>query len=237
MFKFLISSLIILVFISTGGFTQSLEKELVKADSLYKNKQYISAIKIYKKIYDEGNSSPAMLLKLARIEEGMGNPGESMYYLEKYYQFTKDEKAIDYLKKTSEAKNAIGFNYDLAYKANLFYKEWKIYFKLFLSIILILGVGMMLKNKNSLTKKKSYFAIAIIPLLIVAFLNNYDGKSEAIITNSPSYLLEGPSAGANLVEKVSVPTKIQVKSQVDVWSKVIFDDKVAYIKSTRIKKL
>ncbi|WP_296621254.1 hypothetical protein [Marivirga sp.] len=236
-FKFLFSLLILLIVITTVGYTQSLEKELVKADSLYEKKQYISAIKIYEKIYNEGNSSPAMLLKLARIEEGMGNLGHSMYYLEKYYQFTKDEKVIDYLKETSESKNAVGFDYGLGYQADLFYKEWKIYFQLFFSIIIFLGIGMMIKHQNSTQKKKSYFTIALIPLLIVAFLNNYSGKSEAIITNTPSYLLEGPSSGANLVEKVNAPAKIQVKDQVDVWSKVIFEDKEAYIKTSQIKKL
>ncbi len=236
-FKFLFSSLILLIVTTTVGFTQSLEKELVKADSLYEKKQYISAIKIYEKIYNAGNSSPAMLLKLARIEEGMGNPGKSMYFLEKYYQFTKDEKVIDYLKETAETKKAIGFDYGLTYQADLFYKEWKIYFQFFFSVIIFLGLGLMIKNRNTTYKKRNYFALAFIPLLIVAFLNNYDGKSEAIITNTPSYLLEGPSAGANLVEKVNAPAKIQVKDQVDVWNKVIFEEKEAYIRTSNIRKL
>jgi tetratricopeptide (TPR) repeat protein len=236
-FKFLFSLLILLLVTTAIGYTQSLEKELVKADSLYEKKQYISAIKIYEKIYNEGNSSPAMLLKLARIEEGMGNLGQSMYYLEKYYQFTKDEKVIDYLKDTSDSKKAIGFDYGITYQVDLFYKDWKIYFQLFFSILIFLGIGMMIKHKNTTHKKKNYFVLALVPLLIVAFLNNYKGKSEAIIISTPSYLLEGPSSGSNLVEQVSVPAKIQVKNQIDVWSKVIFEDKEAYIKTSRIKKL
>lgn len=236
-FKFLFSLLILLMVTTTVGYTQSLEKELVKADSLYEKKQYISAIKIYEKIYKKGNSSPAMLLKLARIEEGMGNPGQSIYYLEKYHQITKDEKVIDYLKETAESKKAVGFDYGLTYQADLFYKEWKLYLQLFFSIIIFFGLGMMIKHQKSTHKKKSFFAIALVPLLIVAFLNNYSGKSEAIITSTPSYLLEGPSAGANLIEKVTAPAKIQVKGQVDVWSKVIFEDKEAYIKTSNIRKL
>jgi tetratricopeptide (TPR) repeat protein len=236
-FKFLIPSIILLITTTSLGFTQSLEKELVKADSLYQKKQYLSAIKIYDKIYNNGNSSPAMLLKLGKIEEGMGNVGQSMYFLEKYYQFTKDEKVIDYLQETAESKNAIGFDYDLSYKADIFYKEWKIYFKLFFSIIIFLGLGMMIKHQNSNQKKKRYFALALIPLLIVAFLNNYEGKSEAIVISNPSFLLEGPSSGANLVEKINTPAKIQIKDQVDVWSKVIIEEKMAFIKTSHIKKL
>jgi len=236
-FKFIICSLFLFLLTATIGNTQSLEKELVKADSLYEKKQYISAIKIYEKIYNEGNSSPAMLLKLARIEEGIGNLGQSMFYLEKYHQFTKDEKVIDYLKKTVESKKAIGFNYGLTYEADLLYKEWKIHFQLLFSIIIIFGLGMIIKHRNSLQKKKNYFAMIIIPILFVASLNNYNGKSEAIVIRSPSYLLEGPSSGANLVEQVSVPAKVQVKDQIDVWSKVIIEEKEAYIKTSRIKKL
>ncbi|MGM0579630.1 MAG: tetratricopeptide repeat protein [Bacteroidota bacterium] len=236
-FKFLISSLILIVIFTTYGFTQSLEKELVKADSLYEKKQYLSAVKIYDKIFQEGHSSPAMLLKLAKIEEGMGNLGQSMFYLEKYYQLTKDENALNYLEDTTDEIAAIGFDYGLIYKADLFYKEWKLYFQLFFSIVIFLGLGLMIKNHNSTPKKNNYFAMAIIPILIVAFLNNYNGKSDAIVTITPSYLLEGPSSGANLVEKVNTPAKIQVKNQIDVWSKVIFEEKEAYIKTSQIKRL
>lgn len=236
-FKFLISSIILVLATTSIGFTQSLEKELVKADSLYEKKQYISAVKNYEKIYNQGNSSPAMLLKLARIEEGMGNHGQSMYYLEKYYQLTKDEKVLSYLKETVENKNAVGFDYGLTYKADIVYKEWKIYLQLFLSIIIFFGLGMMVKHQSSKQQKKNYFAMAIVPLVILALLNNYDGKSMAIITETPSYLLEGPSSGANLVAKVNVPAKINVKNQIDVWSKIIFEDEEAYIKTTQLEKL
>ncbi|WKV11084.1 hypothetical protein [Marivirga harenae] len=236
-FKILIWLLILFTANSNIGLTQSLEKELVMADSLYEKKQYISAIKIYDKIYKEGKSSPAMLLKLARIEEGMGNIGNSIFYLENYFQQTKDETALQYLKETTEKKNAIGFEYGLSYKADLFYKEWKIYLQSFLSILLLFGFGMMIKNQKSATKKRSYFAFTIFPILVIALLNNYQGKSEAIIISTPSFLLEGPSSGANLIEKVNSPAKVQVKDQIDVWSKVVFEDKVAYIKTSQIKSL
>lgn len=236
-FKILICLLILSIVNNSAGFTQSFEKELVRADSLYEKKQYIGAIKIYNKIYKEGKSSPAMLLKLARIEEGMGNIGNSIYFLEKYFRQTKDEKALDFLKETTEKKNAIGFDYDFGYKADLFYKEWKIYLQLFLSIIVMFGLGMMIKYINSTTKKRNYFAVALIPILLVAFLNNYEGRSDAITIGQPSFLLEGPSAGANLIEKINVPTKVQVKNQIDVWSQVVFEDEVAYIKTSQIKRL
>jgi len=236
-FKILITSFILFLLTTTNVFTQSLEKEIVKADSLYEKKQYISAVKIYEKIYNEGISSPEMLLKLARINEGMGNIGQSVYYLENYYQLTKDEKALSYLKETLDKKNALGFDYGLTYKADLLYKEWKMYFQFFFLIIMIFGLGMMVKNRKSNTQKRNYFAVALIPLLIIAFINNYYGKSEAIIINTPSYLLQGPSAGANLVEKINVPTKIQVKNKTDVWSRIVFEDQEAYIKTSQIKKL
>jgi hypothetical protein len=236
-FKFLLSSLILLLAITSIGLTQSLEKELVKADSLYKKKQYISAVKIYEKIYEEGKSSPAMLLKLAKIAEGMGNSGNSIYYLENYFRLTKDETALTYLQQTLDEKSALGFDYGLRYKADMFYKEWKIYFQLFFSIILFFGLGLMIKNQSSNSKKRNYFAMALIPMLFIGFLNNYDGRNEAIITTIPSYLLEGPSSGANLVKKVNVPAKVEVKNKIDVWSHVIIDDKSAYIKTSQIKKL
>lgn len=236
-FKILSYSLLLFTFISQYGFAQSPEKELVMADSLYQKKQYISAIKIYNKIYESGNASPSMLLKLARIEEGMGNPGKSFYYLEKYYQLTKDEIGLDYLKENTEEENIAGFDYGFAYKLDLLYKEWKIYIQLLASILTFLFIGLMIKNREDSGKKKNYFAASILPIIILIFLTNYEGRNEAIITNNPSYLLEGPSSGANLVEQLKSPAKVKLKSEIDVWSKIIYDDKVAYIKSSQIKKL
>lgn len=236
-FKILICFLILSALNTSTSISQSLEKELVRADSLYQKKQYISAIKIYNQIYQKGESSPAMLLKLARIEEGMGNIGNSIYFLENYYQQTKDEKVLEYLQKIISEKNAVGFNYGLSYQADLIYKEWKIYLQLFFLVLLFFSIGMMVKYQKANPKKKNYFTLAIIPILVVAFLNNYDGKSDAIITAKPSFLLEGPSAGANLVQTINVPAKIQVKDQIDVWTKVVFEDEVAYVKTSQLKKL
>lgn len=231
-FKILISSLSLAFIGLQATYAQLPEKELVTADSLYESKQYIGAIKIYENIFDAGKSSPGMLLKMARIQEGMGNVGESMFYLENYYRQTKDEKSLQYLIKIAEKNQAAGFDYSFPFQAELTYQDWKPQILLFLTLCASLGLTLMLMKKN----KKRYFAIVLIPILCIAFINNYSLGHQAIITEQPSFLLEGPSSGANLIEKVTTPTKILVKDQVDIWSEVIYNDNPAYIRSRNIKR-
>lgn len=216
---------------------QSIDKELVKADSLYESKQYTESIKIYENILEAGKSSPAMLLKMARIEEGLGNTALTFYYLEKYFVLTGDKKILTYLGKLSEQKNSIGFNYDSQFFINYYYQEWRNQINLFLSMLMLLAVISMYRKRNNKLLKRQFFIFLLIPLGLLAFTNNYEGLNYAIITQQPTYFLNGPSAGSGLVERIDNPAKIIVKKEIDIWSKTEWQGKEAYVKSNFIKKL
>jgi len=62
------------------------ENILTRADSLYATKQYTQAFERYEVLFAGGRYSPAMLLKMAYIQEGLGHLGESLYYINLYYR-------------------------------------------------------------------------------------------------------------------------------------------------------
>ncbi|MBK7650109.1 MAG: hypothetical protein IPJ20_04215 [Flammeovirgaceae bacterium] len=45
-------------------------------------------------LYESGRYTPAMLLKMAYIQEGLGRISQSIYYLQLYYKATNDEQAL-----------------------------------------------------------------------------------------------------------------------------------------------
>lgn len=236
-FKFL--SLILFISFSsvTHSYAQSIDKELVKADSLYESKQYTESIKIYENILKAGQSSPAMLLKMARIEEGLGNIPLTFYYLEKYFKITGDKKILTYLGKLSAQKNTVGFSYDSYFFMNYYYQEWKNQVNLILSVLVFWAVVAIYRNRNNKALKRKLFILLLIPLGLLAFTNNYQGLNYAIITQQPTYFLNGPSAGSGLVERIEYPAKIIIQREIDVWSKTEWQGKEAYVKSNHIKKL
>jgi len=233
-FKFLILVFGALLISSYHTFANPSESELIKADSLYTNKQYTEAIKIYEELFSAGYASPNMLLKLARVNEGSANYGATIFYLEKYYQLTADERILEHIEKITSDNDIEGFNYELPFYANYYYKSYSKFILLTLILITVVFLAFWLQNKK---ERKSFATAAIITLVLVAAVNNYKGQDYGIITDTPGFLMEGPSAGADVITKLDQPTKLPLKGRVDIWTKTKIEDKEAYIKSEHLKKL
>lgn len=75
-------------------------------------------------------------------------------------------------------------------------------------------------------------------LLVLLLLNNFahEGKL-AIVTASDTYLMKGPSAGADVVEVVSKGHRVEVLGQKDVWVKILWNGHEAFIKSFNLKPI
>ena len=56
---------------------------LGQADSLYEKKQYTQSLEHYQAMLQKGEYTPAMLLKMAYIEEGLGRVGQALYCLDR----------------------------------------------------------------------------------------------------------------------------------------------------------
>ncbi|MBK6265387.1 hypothetical protein JKA74_10080 [Marivirga sp. S37H4] len=234
--KFLVSIFVSLSFFLNVN-ANTVENELVKADSLYSIKLYTESIKIYESILEEGKASPAMLLKMARIEEGLTNYGLTIYYLEKYFELTEDKKVLNHIQQIAEKEKLSGYSYDFPFYLEYFYDKYQPLLILALSLLLIIVLGFMIKNYQSRQLKKQYFSFVVIIVLLAGVANNVSSPEYAIILNTPTFLLEGPSAASNAVDKVNGHHRIIVKDHVDVWTETEWNENKAYIKTDHLKKL
>ncbi len=233
--KFLISISISLIFINQSQ-SISIENELVKADSLYNLKLYTESINIYESILEENKATPAMFLKMARIEEGLKNYGATIYYLEKYFQLTEDKNVLNHIETIASNQNLDGYTYDFPFYFSHYYQKWQPLLLMLLTASLIILVALMVKNRET-PLKKTYFSFIFIILLLIGVANNIDVPQYAIISDTPTFLLQGPSAGANLIERVNRNHKIVIKGKQDVWTETEWLENKAYIKTDRLKKL
>ncbi|HET9052993.1 MAG TPA: SH3 domain-containing protein, partial [Cyclobacteriaceae bacterium] len=70
---------------------QSNNPLLGRADSLFQQKRYIQSLELYQKLFEGHRYTPAMLLRMAYVEEGLNNIARAAYYLNLYYLATRDE--------------------------------------------------------------------------------------------------------------------------------------------------
>lgn len=234
--KFLVSILFYPAFLSPLK-ADSIDNELVKTDSLYSIKLYTESIKEYESIFEQGKATPAMLLKMARIEEGLMNYGQTIYYLEKYFELTEDEKVLKHIQQIAEKEKLSGYSYDFGFYFSYYYQKWIPVFLGVLTAILIVLLALLIKNRQNQFLKKQYFSFVIILLLLIGVSNNIPLPDYAIVMNSPTFLLQGPSAASNVVEKIDKSHKVVVRDEVDVWTQTEWNENKAYIKTDHLKKL
>jgi tetratricopeptide (TPR) repeat protein len=66
---------------------QTAEALLHQADTLFRARRYTESLRTYEQILQgSGQATPAMLLRMAFIEEGLGRYTEALYYLNLYYR-------------------------------------------------------------------------------------------------------------------------------------------------------
>jgi uncharacterized protein YgiM (DUF1202 family) len=74
-------------------------------------------------------------------------------------------------------------------------------------------------------------------VILINVLNYSNVNSQAIIIESNSYLMSGPSSGADFVEIVDKGHRVKTFDEHGPWLEILWNDKVVYIKKNRVKKL
>src|SRR5690242_11290095 len=97
------------IFISLPALSQEFNYRLKMADSLYVKKQYTQSLELYQQIFDAHTYSPAMLLKMAFIEEALGQNPKALYYINLYYDITHDVTALHKMDDMATRYNLSGY--------------------------------------------------------------------------------------------------------------------------------
>ena len=208
---------------------------LNQPDSLFREQKYTEALSLYEKIYDSGQASSAMLLKMAFIQDGLNDYAEALFYLDKYYQLSADRNVVGKIEALAEANDLKGYQYNDTHYFLALLEKYRIQFTLlFLAVSLLLLVYLIRKAKED----DKPIAAGIIQIMVVAMIfaiNNIHGTTRGIIVSNNTLLRSGPSAGAEPLEVLSKGHKVKVLDQDDVWTKVQWDGQEVYVRRGRIK--
>ena len=213
-------------------------QELATADSLYTSQKYTESFDIYEKLYtQDGLSSPAALLKMAYIKEGLGDYSNALFYLSAYFDQTLDKKALVKIDELVKANELSGYgNQNNTYVRAVILK----FVKYFLGGILLLFSLLLLWAVRRTAKGKNPAFLIVMMVLILPFLFalNFDYRgSSAIVMDETTYLMDGPSGSANVMETISKGHKLAIKATDGLWSQVRWDNKVYYVRKSKLKEI
>ena len=220
--------------------SQQVNNQLDLADSLFLSKKYTESLGLYDNLLEEtGKASPAMLLKMAYINEGLENFGEALYHLNNYYHITSDQKALEKMRDLAATLSLEGYETDSFDYAFKLYTEYRL---LLVAVFLALGlliVSLIFRQQKKHGKAAPVLGMALFFVMAIAvYVTNFTGLSDQGIISSPNaYLMTGPSAGSDLVEVVGEGHKVEIIDQQDIWIEIKWRDQRAFVRENNIKPL
>lgn len=209
--------------------------QLSRGDSLFTKKQYTQSLELYEGLLKSGRYTPAMLLKMAYIQEGLGSISLSLYYLNLYYLASGDEQALSKMEELADKNRLQGYENTETTRIFFLLKKYNYYLSAALAAVIVFLVALQYQRKRKESNTKTFaIPIALVIIFLALQVNVSYESPTAIVTNSNTYLMSGPSAGANVVSLIKEGHKLKIKDKKDVWLKVEWLDKDVYIKEQQV---
>ena len=204
---------------------------LQQADSLFVQKKYTQSLEHYQNILTKKEFTPAMLLKMAYIQEGLNNVGDALYYLNLYYLASNDKAALSKMEELAGRYNLQGYENSEVSQVLAFYRDYHLNISLALAAIALffLALAFSVKRKG---QRPIGSVISAAVVLIVMFFHINEGQDDpvGIIRASNTFVMDGPSPGASVIDVVNEGHRVEITGKRDVWMQVKWNGQSAYVK-------
>lgn len=238
-YDFLKSFFLFFLLISQVSNAQVITNDISSADSLFEKRKYTESLEIYQNIIEEKKASPAMLLRMAYIYEGLEDLSSALISLDHYYKITADKKVLTKMKELADQNALVGYDTsDWGYLMN-FYVKYRYLFVLTFLALAILILSMIYRKKKKHQEFSPGLGLGLFTVLaFIFFLVNFTGiEDKGIITGTSAYLMSGPSAGAELVEVIEEGHKVEIIDRTDIWVQIKWKGGRAFIRENNIEAL
>lgn len=217
-------------------FNSDLKSQLIKADSLFNLNKYSESKVLYDSIFYKKNKySNSMLLKMATIEENLGNYEKSIYYLELFQKNKNENKVLDKINNIVDNKNLNGFeNSDKKIFINIYKKYRNNILALLLTLTLIIFIVNLVRyfRKNVVNFALPFFYISsFLSLLII----NIKPPSDAIVFKDYTFIMKEPSSGSDLYSILNKGDKLIVSKDLEVWYEIILNGEKRYVRKKNVR--
>ncbi|MFN3840082.1 MAG: hypothetical protein ACK4RF_05175 [Cyclobacteriaceae bacterium] len=225
-----------LLFLLNSSHAQPSTDVLAKADSLFSLKKYTQSLELYSELFRGKKYSPAMLLRMAFIEEGLAHYANTLYYLSLYYQHTFDRAAMEKIQQLAATHRFTGYEQsDLDRMANAWRRYGHRVTLVLAGLALLLTVALVLYKRKPIKTAVGISQLVVLLLLLIHL--NFPFAKKGIIDNGITYLMTGPSAGASVVGKIGEGHCVTMLDKTDVWVKIRWENKEVFVRESNLKPL
>jgi hypothetical protein len=223
-----------LVLFFSFGSTGAQSPKIKEADSLFRSKQYTQSFELYQSLFQEKKYTPAMLLKMAYIQEGLGKIGTTLYYLTLYHKASGDEQALQKMDELAAKFKLSGYDSTDASRVQLWINKKMNVIQVALTFILLATAYFLYRSKKE--NQKPWLAAIVIVVLSagILYITNFYTAGSVILSDTRTYLMKGPSAGAGVAGILGEGNRLQLMGHEDVWLKVKWADKIVYIRNSEV---
>jgi hypothetical protein len=234
--KFIGCCTLLIITLFSSSFAQTSHYRLKTADSLYQSKLYTQSFEHYEEILNQKQYTPAMLLKMAYIQEGLGNVGKAMYYLNLYFLTENDEAVLEKMEELAARFNLGGYEASDADRFLTFYHEHYSSISIALAALTLFLLSLVFYTKVRLHRRPIASGIVLTLFLAGLFVHlNFGGRvMTGIISNPHTYVMDGPSPGANLISITTDGHRVEVIGKKDIWLKIRWDGRIAFIRENSL---
>jgi hypothetical protein len=234
--KILVGFSVLILISFQSGFSQSSSFRLKTADSLFQTKRYVQSFEHYEEILKQKQFTPAMLLKMAYIQEGLLHIGQAMYYLNLYFIATNDKTALDKMKDLATKYNLQGYESSDTDAITSFYHDYYLYISLALAAITLFMLSLTFYTRTKLKTQPiiSFVMVALFTIALGVHLYYGEHITTGIVANPSTYVMSGPSAGASVIEIVGDGHRVEILGEKDVWLRIKWDGEIAYVKQNAL---
>jgi hypothetical protein len=168
----------------------------------------------------------------------LGNIAETQYFLNLYFLSTNDASVLDKMSELADKHNLEGYTVDEGARLMIMLKQNAQYLLSALAAILLLSFSWLVYTRR--TEKRPLAPFITTCLLAVVLLTSFlalQDEETCIVLQPNTYLMSGPSAGANLIEIIDAGHKLTITGKKDVWLKASWRDQDVYLKEEKLLPL
>lgn len=217
---------------------QVLGFRLKEADSLFQAKRYVQSLEHYQTILEQKQFTPAMLLKMAFIHEGLGHIGPTLYCLNLYFAHTHDQEVSDKMEVLAKKYNLTGYEYSDRNKIFSLYQQYALPISIALATIAIFLMSVILFLKRK--KQNVIFPAIVMVIILIGFLIHVNAGrsfSSGIVSHPRTYVMAGPSSGADVIAVIDEGHRFDVMGKKDVWLRIKWNGETAFVKENNLLEL
>ncbi len=213
---------------------QSLTYHLSKADSLFQQKRYTQSLELYESIFKQKQFTPAMLLKMAFIEEGLDHIPKAMYYLNMYHMVTRDDRVLAKINDVAKKHGLDGYTISDTDQVIRKYHEYHLQITAIIVIMIFAISAFVFFRRKNEQPIMGWLTTLFLLAALAIHVNLQLADSMAIISRSNCYLMNGPSAGASVLQIINEGHRVKITGREDVWVKVKINAKEGYLKEDNL---